>query len=87
MDCVFGIAGKDFVIMASDRSVARSIIKIQDTDEKMIKLTNNQILGACGEVSDRKNFCKLVNAELNYYYYRYNQKLDTDELANYTRYI
>lgn len=86
MDCVFGVAGNDFVIIGSDRSVARSIMKLQDTDEKLTKINNYQILGAAGEVSDRKNFSKLVLAESEYYYFRYNQRLDTDELANYTRF-
>lgn len=85
MDCAFAIQGNDYIIIASDRSVSHSIIKIQDSDDKMTLLSDNQILAACGEVSDRKNFSKLIFGELEYYYYRYNKRLDTDEVANYTR--
>jgi 20S proteasome subunit beta 4 len=85
MDCAFAIQGTDYILIASDRSVARSIIKLQDSDDKLTLLSNTQILAACGEVSDRKSFCKLVFGELEYYYYRYNNRLDTDEVANYTR--
>jgi 20S proteasome alpha/beta subunit len=86
-DCVFGITGKDFVIIGSDLSAARSIIKIQDEDYKLTQLTNNQILAVSGENTDRTAFSKLIFGELEYYYYRYNNRLTTDEVANYTRYI
>jgi len=85
MDCAFAIQGNDFVLIASDRSVARSIVKMQDSDDKLLLLSDNQILAACGEVADRKTFSKLIQCELEYYYYRYNNRLNTDEVANFTR--
>lgn len=85
MDCAFGVAGRDFVIIASDRSVARSIIKLQDSDDKTTVLSSHQMIVTCGEVSDRKNFSKLISGELDYYYYKYNTRLNTDEVANFTR--
>ena len=87
MDCAFAIQGKDFILIASDRSVARSIIKLQDSDDKLTLLSSNQILAASGEVSDRKNFSKLISGELEYYYFKYGNRLNTDEVANYTRSI
>ncbi len=87
MDCAFAIQGTDYVLIASDRSVARSIIKIQDSDDKLTILSDTQILACCGEVADRKSFSKLVFGEIEYYYYRYNNRLNTDEVANYTRSI
>jgi 20S proteasome alpha/beta subunit len=84
-DCVFGIAGKDFVIIASDLAATRSILKIQDEDTKLTQLTNNQILAISGENADRNAFAKLIYGELEYYYYRYNNRLTTDEVANFTR--
>jgi 20S proteasome subunit beta 4 len=87
MDCAFAVQGTDYVLIASDRSVARSIIKLQDSDDKLTLISNTQILACCGEVADRKSFSKLVFGELEYYYYRYNNRLDTDGVANYTRTI
>lgn len=87
MDCAFAIQGNDYVLIASDRSVARSIIKIQDSEDKLTLLTDSQILATCGEVADRKSFSKLIKGELEYYYYRYNNRLNTDEIANFTRCI
>jgi 20S proteasome subunit beta 4 len=85
MDCVFGISGKDFVILAADKSVAQSIIKMQDDDEKIVPLGDNQLIAAVAEVSVRKDFSKLVKANTEYYYYRYNTRLITSEVANFTR--
>lgn len=85
MDCAFGIQGKDFVLIGSDRAVMRSIIKLQDSDDKLTILSDNQIIAACGEVADRKNFTKLLRCELEYYYYVNSHRLTTDEIANYTR--
>ena len=86
-DCVFGIVGKDFVLIASDRGVTRSVLKIQDCDDKLTDLSNNQVLGTSGDVSDRKSFSKLIKGEGEYYYYRYNNRLSTNEVSNYTRSI
>ena len=61
MDCVFAIQGKDFILLAGDRaSISGSIIKFQDTDHKIWKLSNNQLLACVGEAYDKKNFAKLV---------------------------
>jgi 20S proteasome subunit beta 4 len=87
MDCVFAIQGRDYILIASDRAVSRSIIKIQDSDDKLLQLSGNQILGSAGEVADRKSFAKLIIGELEYYHYKYNTRLDTDEIANFTRCI
>ena len=44
MDCVFAVQGPDYILLAGDRaSVSNSIIKLQDTDHKILKLANNQI--------------------------------------------
>jgi 20S proteasome subunit beta 4 len=85
MDCAFAIQGNNYILVASDRSVARSIIKLQDSDDKITLLSDKQVLATCGEVSDRKSFSKLISGELEYYYYKYGNRLNTDEVANYTR--
>jgi 20S proteasome subunit beta 4 len=87
MDCSFGVSGKDFVIVASDCSSIRSIIKFKDDEEKITKLNNNQVLACSGETADRKSFSQLVKCELDYYLYRYNNQLNAEETANYIRTI
>ena len=57
MDCVFGIQGNDYILLAGDRaSVSNSIIKLQDTYHKILKLADNQMIACVGESYDKKNF-------------------------------
>ena len=86
MDCVFGIQGKDYILLAGDRaSVSNSIIKLQDTDHKILNLTNNQIIACVGEPYDKKNFSKYIKANMENYYFQNGQRLTTDETAAFIR--
>ena len=86
MDCVFAIQGPDYVLLAGDRAcVSNSIIKFQDTDHKILKLTKNQMVACVGEAYDKKNFAKLIKANMEYYYFQNGQRLTTDEAAVYLR--
>lgn len=38
MDSIFGLAGNDWAIVACDGSVAHSILKIKETEDKILKL-------------------------------------------------
>ena len=86
MDCVFGIQCSDFVLLAGDRAcVSGSIIKFQDTDHKILKLADNQLMACVGEAYDKKNFAKLIRANMEYYYFQNGHRLTTDETAAYIR--
>ncbi|MCQ2821495.1 MAG: proteasome subunit beta [archaeon] len=85
MDTAFAIQGNDYILLATDRAVMRSIMKLQDSDEKTIRLNDNQIIATCGDTHDRKVFAKYIQCNLNYYYYLNGNRLNTSELANYTR--
>lgn len=49
MECLFGITGKGFTIIASDKNAARSIIKMKSDDDKQKVLSNNLIMAYAGE--------------------------------------
>ena len=85
MDCTFAIQGDDYILLANDKSVMRSIMKLQDSDVKTIKLTNHQILACVGEHYDRKNFSKLIKCNLDLYNYQNGNRLNTEEVASYVR--
>ena len=85
MDCAFAVQGKDYILLATDRAVMTSIIKLQDSDTKTIQLSENQIMAACGDNHDRKTFSKLVQCNMDYYYYMNGNRLTTSEAASYTR--
>ena len=86
MDCVFAVQGKDFILLAGDRaSVSNSIIKLQDTDHKLYKLTDNQVIACVGEAYDKKDFPKYIKANMELYFFQNGQRLTTEEAAAYIR--
>ena len=86
MDCVFAIQGNDYVLVAGDRAcIGNSILKFLDTDHKILKLTDNQLIACVGEAFDKKNFSKLIKANMDLYYYNNGHRLTTDEAAAYVR--
>jgi len=85
MDSIFGITGKDFVMIASDKAVVQSIIKMQDDDNKLISLPDSKIMGTAADVSIRKDFTRLIKANISLASIKYNQNLLTSEVANFTR--
>ena len=86
MDCVFGVQGKDYILLAGDKAaVGNSIIKFQDTDRKVFKLADNQLMACVGESYDKKNFPKLIKANLELYFFKNGHRLTTDETAAYIR--
>lgn len=85
MDCAFAVQGNDYVLLATDKAVMTSIIKLQDSDDKTVRLSDTQIIASCGDNHDRKTFSKLVKCNLEYYYYLNGNRLSTNEVASYTR--
>ena len=86
MDCIFAVQGKDYILLAGDRaSVSNSIIKLQDTDHKLFKLNDNQVIACVGESYDKKDFPKYIKANLDLYFFQNGQRLTTEEAAAYIR--
>ncbi|KRX06461.1 hypothetical protein PPERSA_05074 [Pseudocohnilembus persalinus] len=85
MDSSFGVVGKDFVIVATDSSVLRSIMKLHEDEDKTKKLTNTQILAISGEASDRLQFGDYVEKNLKFFKYRNGITLSNQETANFIR--
>ena len=53
MDCLFGLVGKDFVLIGADTSAVQSIV-LQKTDEdKIMVLDSHKLLGTSGATGDR----------------------------------
>jgi len=73
------------VLLAADKSVQHSIIKIQDDDDKITPLNDKQLLCSVAETSTRQNFMRLVKANVNYNYFRHGNDMTTKELASFTR--
>ena len=37
MDCAFAVQGQDYILLATDKAVMTSIIKLQESDTKTIR--------------------------------------------------
>ncbi len=53
MDTVFGIAGKDWVLIVTDTAVNRSIFSLKHDEDKITNLSAKKIVGAAGGQCDR----------------------------------
>ena len=84
-DTVIGVVGKDFVIMAADKSRARSIVIMSNEEEKIMNLQTHKLLGASGPSGDCAQFCDFIQKNLNLYHFRTDVPLSTQAAANFTR--
>ena len=65
MECLFGISGSDFCILAADTTVARSIVKMKTKGEcKFRHLTPNAVMAYSGEPGDASRFADHVAAAM-----------------------
>lgn len=84
-DCIIGIVGKDYVLIAADATAAFSIILMKDSEDKILKVDNNKLLGACGENGDRVQFTEYIQKNLNLYRLRNDRPLSTHAAAHFLR--
>ena len=85
MDTVFGIAGKDFVIIVTDTAVNRSIFTLKHNEDKIMDLNNYKVVGAAGEQTDRYQYCNLIQRNLQLEEYRTGFELGVDATAQFMR--
>ena len=85
MDSTFGICGKDFVIVACDTSVNRSIFTLKHDDDKIMQLNKLKIMGSSGEQTDRYTFSNLVMRNLQLMEFRSGHEPDVESTAQFVR--
>ena len=85
MDTVFGIAGKDWVIIVTDTAVNRSIFTLKHNEDKIMDLNQFKIVGAAGEQTDRYQFTNYIQRNLQLQEYRTGFELGVEATAQYMR--
>uniref|UniRef100_K3X2V0 Proteasome subunit beta n=1 Tax=Globisporangium ultimum (strain ATCC 200006 / CBS 805.95 / DAOM BR144) TaxID=431595 RepID=K3X2V0_GLOUD len=85
MDSIFGIVGKDFVIVAADAKVARSILVYKDDEDKTVDLDSHKVLVGSGPQSDRVGFSEYIQKNMKLYELRNGVSLNGPATANYVR--
>merc|ERR1712122_77929 len=85
MECVIGIVGKDFVLLASDTNCAHSIVVMKQDDDKMYKINQRGAMLVTGEAGDKVQFAEYIQRNLQLYKMVNGFELSTNAAANYTR--
>ncbi|XP_076441528.1 proteasome subunit beta type-2-like [Babylonia areolata] len=85
MECLIGIQGKDFVLMASDTVSARSIVKMKNDQDKMFKLSDKLLMAVAGEPGDTVQFAEYICKNIQLYKMRNGYELSASAAANFTR--
>jgi len=64
MECSFALIGKGYVLVASDTSAARSIIKMKSDEDKTKTLSPHLVMTYSGEPGDTVQFAEFVERNL-----------------------
>lgn len=86
MDCLFGITGRDFAILAADCTSVRSIVVMKSTEQKFRQLNSLNVMTFCGESGDTTNFAEYIQANVQLQTIRgEGTGLGTSEVARFAR--
>jgi len=85
MECLIGIQGKDFVLLATDRTAARSIVAMKQDQDKMFKMSDRLLMAASGDSGDTVQFAEYVAKNIALYEKRNLYSLSPTAAANFTR--
>nr|ACO11652.1 Proteasome subunit beta type-1 precursor [Caligus rogercresseyi] len=76
-----GIAGSDFVVIASDTRLASSYDILSRNVPKIFELGSGCVLGSCGCWCDVLTFIRVAESKLKDYHYTHGKELNTPALA------
>lgn len=86
MECLLGVKGRDFVILAADRLCARSIVIMKASEVKMRSLGSPSThMAYSGESGDAVNFAEYIQANAALVASRYGAPQSCRATANFTR--
>lgn len=85
MECLIGIQGKDFVLLASDTASCRSIVSMKQDTDKMHKLNDRLLMLVSGESGDTVQFAEFISKNIQLYKMRNGYELSPHAAANFTR--
>ncbi|ORX46976.1 N-terminal nucleophile aminohydrolase [Hesseltinella vesiculosa] len=85
MECLFGITGKDFALLAADTISARSIVVMKGTEDKSRQLSPHSVLLYSGEPGDTVNFAEYIQRNIRLYSIQNGIELSPKAIATFTR--
>jgi len=85
MECTLAMAFKDFALMASDATNARSILVMKEDEDKTFKLSDKLLMGVTGESGDTTQFAEFVAKNVQLYRMRHSYELSPKAAVAFTR--
>ncbi|TKA56852.1 hypothetical protein B0A53_01253 [Rhodotorula sp. CCFEE 5036] len=85
MEVSFGITGKDYVLLASDTSAARSIVKMKGDEDKQREVGKHLVIAYSGEPGDTVHFAEYIERNLRLYQIRNHVPLRPPAAAAWVR--
>lgn len=85
MECLLGIACRDYVLIAADMTNARSVIVMKDDEGKLHQLSENLVMAVSGEAGDTTQFAEFIAKNIQLYKMRNGYGLSPKAAATYTR--
>jgi 20S proteasome subunit beta 4 len=85
MDCCVGCVGKDFVMVAADMGVNRSIITFKHDEEKIYKIDKSKVLACSGDQASRSSFSDFIEANITLMRLMNDVELSNDACAHFIR--
>ncbi|CAL1147341.1 unnamed protein product [Cladocopium goreaui] len=83
-EAMFGLTGKDFVILAADGQAAYSIIRLKNDADKIWKV-GNMLFGCSGPSADTANFMEFIEKNVKLNELRTGIPMSTKAAASFTR--
>ncbi|QRV98522.1 amino-terminal nucleophile aminohydrolase [Ceratobasidium sp. AG-Ba] len=85
MECSIALTGADYVLIASDTNMGRSIVRMKTNEEKMKILGPNLVMAYSGEPGDTVHFAEYIERNLRLYQMRFVHPLRPPSAAAWIR--
>jgi len=85
MECSLALCFKDFAMLATDKTSARSIMVMKDDYDKSIKLSEKMLMTVVGESGDTTQFAEFIAKSIQFYKMQNGYELSPKACANFTR--
>ncbi|TDL17668.1 20S proteasome subunit [Rickenella mellea] len=85
MECSFALTGNGYVLVASDTTAARSIVKMKTDEDKTKVLGPHLVMTYSGEPGDTVQFAEFVERNLRLHQIRHHQALRPQSAASWIR--
>ena len=85
MEGLIGIAFKDYVLMATDKTLVNSIVAVKHDMNKIYRLSDNLLMGITGEPGDTVQFAEYIEKNIQLYKIRNGFELSPSAAANFVQ--